>query len=65
VEMLALQGQGRNDQVPAGDVGLLKCVGRLLSGGDPYARAQEHEVRAFFAPYEEWAGLAAMHVWAV
>jgi 3-methyladenine DNA glycosylase/8-oxoguanine DNA glycosylase len=65
VEMLALQGQGRNDQVPAGDVGLLKCVGRLLRGGDPYARAQEHEVRAFFAPYEEWAGLAAMHVWAV
>jgi DNA-3-methyladenine glycosylase II len=65
VEMLALQGQGRNDQVPAGDVGLLKCVGRLLSGGDPYARAQEHEVRAFFAPYEEWAGLAAMHVWAI
>jgi 3-methyladenine DNA glycosylase/8-oxoguanine DNA glycosylase len=65
VEMLALQGQGRNDQVPAGDVGLLKCVGRLLSGGDPYARAQEHEVREFFAPYEEWAGLAAMHVWAV
>jgi 3-methyladenine DNA glycosylase/8-oxoguanine DNA glycosylase len=65
VEMLALHGQGRNDQVPAGDVGLLKCVGRLLSGGDPLARAQEHEVREFFAPYEEWAGLAAMHVFAV
>jgi 3-methyladenine DNA glycosylase/8-oxoguanine DNA glycosylase len=65
VEMLALHGQGRHDQVPAGDVGLLKLVGRLLSGGDPYARAQEHEVRAFFAPYEEWAGLAAMHAWAV
>jgi 3-methyladenine DNA glycosylase/8-oxoguanine DNA glycosylase len=64
-EMLALQGQGRHDQVPAGDVGLLKLVGRLLSGGDPYARAQEHEVREFFAPYEEWAGLAAMHAWAL
>ena len=64
VEMLALHGQGRNDQVPAGDVGLLKCVGRLLSGGDPRARAQEHEVRDFFAPYEEWAGLAATHVFA-
>ena len=64
VEMLALHGQGRNDQVPAGDVGLLKRVGRLLSGGDPLARAQEHEVREFFAPYEEWAGLAAMHVFA-
>jgi 3-methyladenine DNA glycosylase/8-oxoguanine DNA glycosylase len=64
-EMLALNGQGRHDQVPAGDVGLLKLVGRLLSGGDPYARAQEHEVREFFAPYEEWAGLAAMHAWAL
>jgi 3-methyladenine DNA glycosylase/8-oxoguanine DNA glycosylase len=64
-EMLALHGQGRYDQVPAGDVGLLKLVGRLLSGGDPYARAQEHEVREFFAPYEEWAGLAAIHAWAL
>jgi 3-methyladenine DNA glycosylase/8-oxoguanine DNA glycosylase len=65
LEMLALHGQGRYDQVPAGDVGLLKLVGRLLSGGDPYARAQEHEVRTFFAPYEEWAGLAAVHAWAL
>jgi 3-methyladenine DNA glycosylase/8-oxoguanine DNA glycosylase len=63
VEILALQGQGRHDQVPAGDVGLLKLVGRLLGGGDPYARAQEHEVREFFAPYEEWAGLAAAHMY--
>jgi 3-methyladenine DNA glycosylase/8-oxoguanine DNA glycosylase len=62
VEMLALHGQGRYDQVPAGDVGLLKLVGRRLSGGDPYARAQEPQVREFFAPYEEWAGLAAMHM---
>jgi 3-methyladenine DNA glycosylase/8-oxoguanine DNA glycosylase len=62
VEMLALHGQGRHDQVPAGDLGLLKLVGRLLSGGDPYARAGEHEVREFFAPYEEWAGLAAAHL---
>jgi 3-methyladenine DNA glycosylase/8-oxoguanine DNA glycosylase len=61
VEMLALQGQGRHDQIPAGDVGLLKLVGRLLSGGDPHARAQEHEVREFFAPYGEWAGLAVAH----
>jgi 3-methyladenine DNA glycosylase/8-oxoguanine DNA glycosylase len=62
VEMLALSGQGRHDQVPAGDVGLLKLVGRRLSGGDPHARAAEHQVRAFFAPYEEWAGLAATHL---
>jgi 3-methyladenine DNA glycosylase/8-oxoguanine DNA glycosylase len=62
VEMLALHGQGRYDQVPAGDVGLLKLVGRLRSGGDPRARAEEAEVRAFFAPYGEWAGLAAVHL---
>jgi 3-methyladenine DNA glycosylase/8-oxoguanine DNA glycosylase len=67
VEMLALHGQGRHDQVPAGDVGLLKLVGRALSGGggrDSHPRAQEHEVRAFFAPYEEWAGVAAAHLMA-
>jgi DNA-3-methyladenine glycosylase II len=62
VEMLALHGQGRHDQVPAGDVGLLKLVGRKLSGGNPRARAQEPEVRAFFAPYGEWAGLAVVHM---
>jgi len=62
VEMLALYGQGRHDQIPAGDVGLLKLVGRHLSGGDPRARAQEQEVREFFAPYGEWAGLAAAHM---
>ena len=63
--MLALHGQGRHDQLPAGDLGLLKLVGRLLSGGDPPARAQEHEVREFFAPYGEWAGLAAAHMYAL
>jgi 3-methyladenine DNA glycosylase/8-oxoguanine DNA glycosylase len=65
VEMLALHGQGRHDQLPAGDVGLLKLVGRLLSGGDPRACADEPEVRAFFAPYGEWAGLAAAHMYAI
>lgn len=62
VEMLALKGQGRHDQLPAGDVGLLKYVGRRLAGGDPRARASEDQVRGFFAGYGEWAGLAAMHV---
>ncbi len=61
VEMLALCGQGRYDQLPAGDLGLLKLVGRLQSGGDPWARASEEQVRALFAPYGEWAGLAAVH----
>jgi 3-methyladenine DNA glycosylase/8-oxoguanine DNA glycosylase len=62
VEMLALRGQGRHDQLPAGDLNLLKLVGRALSGGDPQARAEEHHVRDFFAPYGEWAGLAAAHM---
>jgi 3-methyladenine DNA glycosylase/8-oxoguanine DNA glycosylase len=61
VEMLALNGQGRHDQLPAGDLGLLKFVGRMRSGGDPRAVAAEQDVREFFAPYEEWAGLAAVH----
>jgi 3-methyladenine DNA glycosylase/8-oxoguanine DNA glycosylase len=62
VEMLALHGQGRTDQLPAGDLGLLKLVGRILGGGDPLARASEQQVREFFAPYGEWAGLAAAHM---
>ncbi len=65
VEMLALHGQGRHDQVPAGDVGLLKLVGRRLSGGDPRAHAQEQQVREFFAPYGEWRGLAVAHAMSV
>jgi len=62
VEMLALHGQGRHDQLPAGDLGLLKLVGRLLSGGDRRARADEQQVRDLFAPYGKWAGLAAAHM---
>ncbi|MHB1469315.1 MAG: DNA-3-methyladenine glycosylase family protein, partial [Solirubrobacteraceae bacterium] len=62
IEMLALHGQGRDDQVPAGDLGLLRAVGALLSGGDPRAFAEEQEVRAFFEPYGEWKGLAAAHL---
>jgi DNA-3-methyladenine glycosylase II len=65
VEMLALRGQGRHDQLPAGDLGLLKLAGRLLSGGDPHVRADEQQVRELFAPYGEWAGLAAAHMLAL
>ncbi len=61
VEVLALCGQGRYDQLPAGDLGLLKLAGRVLSGGDLRARASEAQVRELFAPYGEWAGLAAVH----
>ena len=62
IEMLALTGQGRYDQLPAGDLNYLKAVGRLRSGGDPHARATEEEVRELFAPYGEWAALAAAHL---
>jgi 3-methyladenine DNA glycosylase/8-oxoguanine DNA glycosylase len=60
VAMLALTGQSRMDQLPAGDLGLLKLVGRLRTG-DPRARATEEEVMELFAPYEPWAGLAAVY----
>jgi 3-methyladenine DNA glycosylase/8-oxoguanine DNA glycosylase len=61
VEMLGLQGQGRMDSLPAGDVGYLKLVGRLLTG-NPQARVEEPAVREFFAPYGEWKGLAGEYV---
>ena len=63
VEMLALYGQGRYDQVPAGDLGLLKLVGRAFSGGDPNAYAEEYQVREFFERYGRWSGLAASHMY--
>jgi 3-methyladenine DNA glycosylase/8-oxoguanine DNA glycosylase len=61
VDILAHLGQGRHDVLPAGDLSFVKYVGRLQAGGAPWARATEEEVRAFFAPYDGWAGLAAGH----
>ena len=61
IEMLALYGQGRYDQIPAGDLGYLRVVGRMRTG-NPRTRASEDEVRAFFARYEGWAGLAGAHL---
>lgn len=61
LQMLALTGQARLDQLPAADVGYLKLVGRLRSGGDPYARATVEEVEQLFAPYAPWCGLAGLH----
>jgi 3-methyladenine DNA glycosylase/8-oxoguanine DNA glycosylase len=61
IQTLALTGQGRLDQLPAGDLAYLKLVGRLRGGGDPYARATEDEVASFFAPYAPWSGLAGLH----
>ena len=61
VEMLATRGQGRYDALPAGDLSYLKLLGRWRSGGDPAARAEEHEVRALFERFGAWRGLAAKH----
>jgi len=61
LDVLALHGQGRLDALPAGDLNLRKLVGRRRSGGDPWARAEEDEVREAFAPYGAWAGVAMAH----
>jgi len=61
LEVLALHGQGHYDRVPAGDLGFLKLVGRVITG-NPQARVQEDAVRAFFAPYGAWRGLAGEYL---
>ncbi len=58
LEMLAVAGQGRDDQLPALDVAYLKFVGLAARLG---RRATEDEVREFFAPYGEYAGLAGCY----
>jgi 3-methyladenine DNA glycosylase/8-oxoguanine DNA glycosylase len=64
VEMLALHGQGRYDVVAAGDLGFLKLVARVRTG-NPRARVDEDEARAFFEPYGEWRGLSGEYLrWA-
>jgi 3-methyladenine DNA glycosylase/8-oxoguanine DNA glycosylase len=61
VQTMALTGQGRLDQLPAGDLAYLKLVGRMQTGGNPFARASEQDVAALFEPYAPWAGLAGIH----
>jgi DNA-3-methyladenine glycosylase II/AraC family transcriptional regulator of adaptative response / DNA-3-methyladenine glycosylase II len=56
--MLAVAGQGRDDQLPALDVAYLKLVGLAAGLG---RRATEEEVREFFAPYDEYAALAGCY----
>ena len=51
-------GQGRDDQLPAGDLAYIKLVGRLARLG---RRATEDEVREFFAPVRAVRG-AGRHV---
>ena len=61
IEMLALNGLGRLDVVPAGDLGYLKLIGRLTTG-NPRAIADEDEVRGFFSAYAPYAGMAALYL---
>ena len=58
LEMLAVAGQGRDDQLPALDVAYLKFVGLAARMG---RRATEDEVREFFEPYGEYAALAGCY----
>jgi 3-methyladenine DNA glycosylase/8-oxoguanine DNA glycosylase len=59
VEKLALEGQGRDAMLPAGDRAYVKIVGRLAELG---RRATEDEVREFFAPYAPFEALAGTYV---
>ncbi len=58
LEMLAVEGQGRDDKIPALDVAYLKLVGLAAGLG---RRATEGEVREFFEPYGEYAALAGCY----
>jgi 3-methyladenine DNA glycosylase/8-oxoguanine DNA glycosylase len=59
IECLAYHGQGRDDQLPAGDLAYIKLVGRLRAMG---RRATEDEVREFFEPYAPFAALAGTYL---
>jgi 3-methyladenine DNA glycosylase/8-oxoguanine DNA glycosylase len=58
LEKLAFHGQGRDDQLPAGDLAYVKLVGALTGLG---RRATEDEVRAFFEPYAPYQALAGLY----
>jgi 3-methyladenine DNA glycosylase/8-oxoguanine DNA glycosylase len=60
LQLMALNGQGRLDQLPAGDLAYVKLVGRLQSGARS-GRASEAEVDAFFARFAPWGALAGAH----
>jgi 3-methyladenine DNA glycosylase/8-oxoguanine DNA glycosylase len=59
LQKLAFHGQGRDDQLPAGDLAYIKLVGRLAGLG---RRATLEEVRAWFEPYAPFQGLAGVYL---
>jgi 3-methyladenine DNA glycosylase/8-oxoguanine DNA glycosylase len=59
LEKLAFHGQGRDDQLPAGDLAYVKLVGQLAGLG---RRATVEEVREFFAPYAPYSALAGIYL---
>jgi 3-methyladenine DNA glycosylase/8-oxoguanine DNA glycosylase len=59
VESLAHHGQGRDDQLPHGDLKYVKFVGRIEGLG---RRATEAEVREWFAPFAPFQGLAGLYL---
>jgi 3-methyladenine DNA glycosylase/8-oxoguanine DNA glycosylase len=59
IEKLAFHGQGRDDQLPAGDLAYIKLVGRLAGLG---RRATVEEVRDWFEPYEPYRGIAGTYL---
>ena len=59
LQKLAVHGQGRDDQLPAGDLAYIKLAGRLAGLG---RRATVDEVREFFAPYAPFAALAGIYL---
>jgi 3-methyladenine DNA glycosylase/8-oxoguanine DNA glycosylase len=59
LECLALHGQGRDDQIPAGDLAYVKLVGNLAGLG---RRATVDEVYEFFEPYAPYAALAGQYM---
>jgi 3-methyladenine DNA glycosylase/8-oxoguanine DNA glycosylase len=59
LQKLALHGQGRDDQLPAGDLAYIKLVGRLAGLG---RRATVEEVRDWFEPYAPYQGLAGTYL---
>jgi 3-methyladenine DNA glycosylase/8-oxoguanine DNA glycosylase len=59
LQKLAFLGQGRDDQLPAGDLAYIKLVGRLAGLG---RRATVDEVTEWFEPYAPYQGLAGIYL---